>query len=77
MDKPSGKNEPLLSIIVPVYNVDNYLRQALDSLLIQNPDSMEIIVVNDGSTDRSGDILEEYAKKDSRIQLIQRILNQK
>lgn len=61
---------PKISIIVPVYNVDKYLRQCLDSLLNQTLKDIEIICINDGSTDNCLQILEEYAKKDIRIKVI-------
>lgn len=57
----------LISVIVPIYNVENYLRQCLDSILEQTFHNLEIILVNDGSTDGSGQICQEYLKKDSRI----------
>ena len=60
----------LISVIVPVYNVEKYLRRCLDSILNQTFEDFEIICVNDGSTDSSMDILIEYSKKDSRIKLI-------
>lgn len=63
---------PMISIIVPVYNVDRYLTQCLDSLINQTYRDIEIICINDGSTDRSPVILRDYAKKDSRIILIDR-----
>lgn len=56
-----------ISIIVPVYNVENYLADCLDSLLKQTYKNIEIIVINDGSPDRSQKIIDQYAKKDSRI----------
>lgn len=59
-----------VSIIVPVYNVENYLRQCLDSVLNQTLKEIEVICVNDGSTDNSKQILEAYRKKDSRIKII-------
>lgn len=59
-----------VSIIVPVYNVENYLRRCLDSLINQTFKDIEIICVNDGSTDNSREILEEYKNKDSRIIII-------
>ena len=59
-----------VSIIVPVYNVEKYLRQCLDSLINQTLKDIEIICVNDGSTDLSNMILEEYANKDKRILII-------
>ena len=59
-----------ISVIIPVYNVENYLAKCLDSLLNQTLQDTEIICINDGSTDNSLEILEEYAKKDDRIKII-------
>lgn len=59
-----------VSVVVPVYNVENYLKQCLDSLVNQTLEDIEIICVNDGSTDNSLAILEEYSKKDKRIKII-------
>lgn len=59
-----------VSIIVPVYNTENYLSTCLNSLLNQTLSDIEIICINDGSTDNSLEILEEYAKKDDRIKII-------
>ena len=61
---------PKISVIIPVYNVEKYLNQCLDSVINQNFSDMEIICVNDGSTDSSLDILESYAEKDNRINII-------
>ncbi len=61
---------PQLSIIVPVYNVEKYLRRCVDSLLSQNYKDIEIILVDDGSTDSSGDICDEYQKKSDLIHVI-------
>ena len=61
---------PKVSIILPIYNVDKYLKQSLDSLLNQTLKEIEIICVNDGSTDKCYEILEEYKKKDNRIKVI-------
>lgn len=61
---------PQISIIVPVYNVEIYLRKCLDSLCDQTYSNFEIILVDDGSTDRSGIICDEYARKDVRIRVI-------
>ena len=61
---------PKVSIIVPVYNTEQYLRQCLDSLLSQTLVDIEIVCVNDGSTDSSPKILEEYTKNDSRVKVI-------
>lgn len=63
-------NLPLVTVIIPVYNVEKYLRQALDSVVNQTYSNLEIIIVNDGSTDSSLNICEEYSKKDNRIVLI-------
>lgn len=62
--------EKLVSIIIPVYNVQEYLRKCLDSVINQTYKNLEIIIVNDGSTDNSFSICKEYAKKDPRIILL-------
>lgn len=64
--------EPQVSVIIPVYNVAQYLRQCLDSVTGQTLSDIEIICVNDGSTDGSPAILEEYREKDGRIVVINR-----
>ncbi|MBR1825203.1 MAG: glycosyltransferase [Alphaproteobacteria bacterium] len=61
---------PLVSVIIPVYNVEQHLRKCLDSVLEQTFRDMEVICVNDGSTDGSAAILEEYAAKDKRFKII-------
>lgn len=61
---------PEISVIVPVYNVEKYLPQCLDSVINQTFRDIEIICINDGSTDNSGKILEKYAQKDARIKII-------
>lgn len=61
---------PRISVIVPVYNSGIYLRQCLDSILSQTLKDIEIICIDDGSTDISGEILDEYAKKDDRLIVI-------
>lgn len=61
----------LVSIIIPVYNVEGYIEQCLNSLINQTYSNLEIIIVNDGSTDKSSNICQIYAKKDSRIKVIQ------
>ncbi|HEM4182759.1 TPA: SP_1767 family glycosyltransferase [Streptococcus suis] len=63
-------DQSLISVIVPVYNVKPYLARCLDSLLKQTHTNFELLLVNDGSKDGSAFILEEYAKKDSRIRVI-------
>ena len=61
--------QPLISVIVPVYNVENYLPACLDSLLAQTWKNFEVIAINDGSPDNCGKILEEYARRDVRVQV--------
>jgi glycosyltransferase involved in cell wall biosynthesis len=62
---------PFFSVIVPVYNVESYLRQCLDSVIHQDYSNYEVICINDGSTDDSSDILREYEQEDSRIKIIE------
>lgn len=62
--------KPLVSVVLPVYNAERYLREALDSLLNQTFDDLEILAVNDGSKDSSLDILHHYAAVDDRIIVI-------
>ncbi len=57
----------LISVIIPIYNVENYVRECVDSVLAQDYKELEIILVDDGSTDLSGAICDEYAALDSRI----------
>ena len=64
------KERFLISIIIPIYNVEQYLRQCLDSVINQTYKNLEIILVDDGSTDNSGKICDEYAVKDNRIKVI-------
>ena len=59
-----------ISVVIPVYNVENYLRECLDSILKQTIGNLEIIIVNDGSTDTSYQICQEYARMDKRIILL-------
>lgn len=65
-----------VSIIIPVYNVEQYIEECLDSVINQTHSNIEIIVIEDCSTDNSKLILENYAKRDKRIQLINHIQNQ-
>ncbi|ASW11170.1 glycosyltransferase family 2 protein [Lactobacillus delbrueckii subsp. lactis DSM 20072] len=58
---------PLVSVIIPVYNVEEYLDKCLNTVIHQNYKNLEIILVDDGSTDNSGDKVDEWAKRDNRI----------
>lgn len=64
-------NEKMMSIIVPVYNVEKWLSQCIESIINQSYKNLEIILINDGSTDRSGDICRLYESRDSRIRLLE------
>lgn len=69
----AAQGDPLVSIVMPVYNTEKYLRQAVDSVLGQTTRRIELIAVDDGSTDASLQILQEYAQADQRV----RVLSQK
>ena len=62
--------DELISVIIPVYNVRNYLGECLTSVMGQTYPWLEIILVDDGSTDGSGEICEEYARQDGRVKVI-------
>ena len=62
----------LISIIVPIYNVENYLRQCLDSIMNQTYRNFECLLINDGSSDNSEDICREYVSKDSRFRYFEK-----
>ncbi|MBS5190335.1 MAG: glycosyltransferase family 2 protein [Lachnospiraceae bacterium] len=63
-------SKPLVSVIVPIYNVEKYLGQCIDSLVNQTYRELEIILVDDGSKDNSGSICDIYAKEDFRVKVI-------
>lgn len=65
-------DKPLLSILIPVYNVEPFLRECLDSVLGQSYDNLQVVMVNDGSTDGSLAIMNEYAARDSRVEVYSR-----
>ena len=60
---------PKISVIVPVYNVEKYLCRCIDSILAQTFTDFELLLIDDGSKDSSGEICEEYAGKDARIRV--------
>lgn len=60
----------LVSVIIPVYNVENYVGETLESVLAQSYSNMEVIVINDGSTDNSLEIIRRYEERDSRIKIV-------
>ncbi|KZX14828.1 putative glycosyltransferase EpsH [Methanobrevibacter filiformis] len=70
VEKLKNKLPPKISVIIPVYNAENYLNKCLDSVINQSLKNFEIICINDGSTDNSLKILKEYANKDKRIKII-------
>ena len=63
-------DEKLVSVIIPAYNIEDYIGRCLDSIISQTYKNLEIIVVDDGSRDHTGEILDNYAKKDRRIKVI-------
>lgn len=62
-------SSPLISIIVPVYNAEKTLNRCVDSILLQPFTDWELLLIDDGSKDSSGDICDEYARKDPRIKV--------
>ena len=62
-------DNPKISVIIPVYNTQEYLSECLDSLINQTLSNIEIICIDDGSTDNSADILHEYQELDTRIKV--------
>ena len=63
------ENQPLVSIIMPVYNCEKYLKESIESVISQTYKNWELLIVDDGSRDNSISIIEAYVKKDSRIRL--------
>lgn len=70
MNKTQENKAPVISVVMPVYNVEEYLSECLDSVINQSLGDMEIICVDDGSTDKTPEILKEYAARDGRIKII-------
>lgn len=64
-----------ISVIVPVYNVEKYLHRCVDSLLSQSYTNIEIVLINDGSADRSGEICDEYAQREPRVKVLHQEYN--
>ena len=62
--------KPLISVVVPVYNVEDYLQECLDSLLAQTYPNFEVILVDDASTDGSGSLCDGCAERDSRVRVV-------
>jgi glycosyltransferase involved in cell wall biosynthesis len=65
-----GRRSPLVSVVVPVYDVEAYLPEALDSILAQTHRELDVVLVDDGSTDGSGAIADEYAARDARVRVL-------
>ena len=65
------KNETLVSIVVPVYNVENFIEECIESIIRQSYETLQIILVDDGSTDHSGELCKRYVENDTRIELFQ------
>ena len=70
------KDAPLVSIVIPIYNVEKYLRQCMESVLTQTYKKFEIILVDDNTSDKSGKIADQYVKKDVRIKVIHKPKNE-
>ena len=64
---------PKISVIVPVYNAEKYLNRCIDSILAQTFGDFELLLVNDGSTDKSGSICDAYACQDSRVRVLHKV----
>lgn len=67
MEESLSKENPLVSVIIPTHNGQNVLAYALESILVQTYKHMEIVIIDDGSTDRTGAVISQYAKKEPRI----------
>ena len=69
----NGRTEPLISVIVPIYNVEQYLENCINSILNQTYRNLEVILVDDGSPDNCGKICDRYSDKDPRIKVIHKL----
>ena len=65
--------KPKISVIIPVYNAEKYLKETIDSILVQSFQEFELILVNDGSVDNSQEVIDYYVNKDKRIKTIQQL----
>ena len=72
MNKDLKSNKPTVSVVIPVYNVERYLQECVESVLKQSFQDYEIILVDDGSTDTSGTLCDSLKKTDNRISVIHR-----
>ena len=63
----------MVSVIVPVYKVEDYIRECIDSILAQTYSDFELILVDDGSPDNCGRICDDYAKRDNRIKVVHKV----
>jgi glycosyltransferase involved in cell wall biosynthesis len=70
-----GERTPEVSVVIPIYNREAYLRRALDSVLAQDFVNFEVICVDDGSTDGSLEILKKYAARDPRVIILENVVN--
>ena len=66
---------PKISVIVPVYNVENYIEKCIESILSQTYTDFELLLINDGSSDKSGSICDAYVNKDERIRVFRYLKN--
>lgn len=66
-------NYALISVIIPVYNIEKYVAKCINSILVQTYTNLEILLIDDGSTDNSGKICDDYAKRDTRIRVIHQV----
>lgn len=73
MTAETEKNNALVSVIVPAYNVEKYIARCLDSILTQTYTNLEVILIDDGSTDSTGRICDDYAHRDERVRVIHQV----
>ena len=68
-----NNNKGLISVVVPVYDVEKYLHRCVDSIINQNYSNIEILLVDDGSTDKSGVLCDKYREMDKRVKVYHKI----